>query len=193
MKPIIHFPSGIFTRSLRIYTILALLIFSLSSCFQHFYKTNTAFKTDSVSLEKLQAEKKVFFVHTPEGPFALKNVTVEKEMVSGDKESIDPKKEKYMNPIADASNRVNIRESKIIFNEVHLYTNVQFNDNGKVNLEISKIFRMDVYGPDTQATKSSRVVSIIGISAIPIAVIVVMAISISHGVLGGSGNFNIHD
>ncbi len=67
----------------QIYALMFLLVFSLSSCFQKFYNTNTVSKTDPATLEKLQAENKLFIVHTPDGPFALKNVKVSSEIING--------------------------------------------------------------------------------------------------------------
>ena len=46
--------------------LLALLLgaISFSSCFLHYYKTNTADTIDAATLEKLVNEKKYFILHT---------------------------------------------------------------------------------------------------------------------------------
>jgi len=157
----------------------AFLIFSLSSCFQQYYKTNTASSVNTQTLQHLDAQKKHFVVHTPAGSFALRNVKVNNEMISGDKELLDPKLDKFMNPRVDKGNRVPKRQMGIVLEEVHLYTNSLFEGNGNVSLATNQIFRMDVYGFDRDATRRSRVASIIGITVSAAAIIGIAALAAS--------------
>jgi hypothetical protein len=195
MKKFTHFLTEFFLlQRFQVYILMFLLVFSLSSCFQKFYNTNTAGKTDSAMLEKFRSENKLFIVHTPEGPFALKNVTVNAEIISGEKAPIDPAYAKYLTPKKEGTNHLQMSKSDVVLNEVHLYTNLQFNSAGKVNLGINEIFRTDAYGFDKEATKNSRVTGIIGITVGTAAIVGAAALVASglndsfHGI-----TFSLHD
>jgi hypothetical protein len=161
------------------FVFAALLIFSLSSCFQQYYKTNTAENVNSQKLQQLGDLKKHFFVHTPAGSFALKNVELNNEMISGDKETVDPKNSKFMSPRVDKGNRVPKRQMGMVLEEVHLYTNSLFEGNDRINLSTNQIFRTDVYGFDRDATRKARVASIIGITVTVAAIIGIGALAAS--------------
>ena len=47
---------------------------------------------------------------------------------------------------------------------VHLYTNTSFEGSELISLSTDQISRMDVYGPDNEATAHSRAMSIGGIT-----------------------------
>jgi hypothetical protein len=167
----------------QVYVLMFLLVFSLSSCFQKYYNTNTAVKTDPATLEKFRSENKLFIVHTPEGPFALKNVTVSGDMIYGDKAPLNSSYDKYLNPESEGSNHLQMSKSDVVLNQVHLYTNSEFSGSGKVDLKIADIFRTDAYGFDKNATKKSSVASVVGIVVTTGAVIGVSALaanSMSH-------------
>lgn len=167
----------------QIHVIMILLMFSLSSCFQKFYSTNTETTTDSATLHKLVAENKIFILHTPEGPFAMKNVVVTSEVFTGDKGGLDPAYDKYLNPVANTPNRLNMKKSEVVLNEVHLYTKESFSGSEKVNLDIHQIYRMDVYGFDKKATRDSRTLGIVGITVgvgLTVGAVAIVANSMSH-------------
>jgi hypothetical protein len=161
----------------QVHAVMLLLMFSLTSCFQKFYKTNTVATTDSATLHKLVDENKTFIVHTLEGPFAIRNATVSVDVFSGEKEALNPEYDKYLNPVANNPNRLNMRKSEAVLNEVHLYTKSSFPANGKVNLDINQIYRIDVYGFDKKATRDSRTVGIIGVTVGVGAIVGVVAIA----------------
>ncbi len=74
-------------------------------------------------------------------------------------------------------------KSSVVLNQVHLYTNAEFNGNGEIKVGINDIFRVDVYGFDKAATKQSRITSIVGISLTAGAVVgaaVIVANSMAH-------------
>lgn len=160
--------------------ILILIGVSLSSCFQQYYKTNTTAKIEPVTFEWLQTQKKVIFVHTPAETFMLKNATFEKDNLSGEKQGVDPKYEKYMNPDANAANRYPKKRKDIVLSEVHFYTNNSFDGNGQINLPVHEMYRMDVYTKDTAATRGSKVLSIVGISATAAGIVALGVISVSE-------------
>lgn len=165
MKPNFKFPNSNFcTQSLLNYFILLLLMISQSSCFKQFYQTNTAQKTDAPVLDRLQSEHKIFIVHTPAGVFGLRDVKVSNEALEGNKFFMDPKYDRYLNPLGETANPMARRDKGMALNEVHLYTDSTFGGSDQVVLAISQIKRIDVYGMDKKATSGSTVISIVGIT-----------------------------
>jgi hypothetical protein len=145
------------------YFFFLLLTVSLSSCFQKFYKTNTAYSADAATLQKLVDEKKSFIVHSPQGVFAVKNVSVGAEDFTGEKISLNPDTKKYLNPSLDKNNHLEKKESGMVLNEVHLYTSIDLPAGDNLNLGINHIYRVDLYGLDKEATRDSRTLSIVGL------------------------------
>lgn len=165
MKTLTRLAKEIFLlQRFQIHALMLLLMFSLTSCFQKFYKTNTVSTTDSATLHKLVDENKTFILHTPDETFSLKNATVSADVFGGDKEVLLPVYEKHLNALPNSPNRLKMKESGVVLNEVHLYTRSSFPAGSKVNLDINQIYRIDVYDFDKKATRDSRTVSIVGIT-----------------------------
>lgn len=189
MEKIISLLADVFSfRLIRYCFFLFLLISSLSSCFKKFYKTNTVATTDSATLCRLVAENKIFILHTNEGAFALKDPTVNENFVVGTAEMTNPKYAKYLNPKKQEGNRLSMSKKEEVLNQVHLYTGGSIISNGKINLEINRISRIDVYGFDEKATKNSRITSIVGIG-LGVGAIIGIGIIASNGV-GFTMNFS---
>jgi hypothetical protein len=147
---------------------LALIASSLSSCFQQYYKTNTKAKIVASNFESPHIQNKVIIVHTPAEAFILKNAQLNNETLTGDKEILNPKYEKYMNPDANSANRYPKKEKEIALSQLHVYTNYSFEGNEPINLPMSGIYRLDMYNQDVAATRGARILSIVGIAA-PVA------------------------
>jgi carboxypeptidase C (cathepsin A) len=141
----------------------ALIAATLSSCFQQYYKTNTTAKIFVSNFDQQHIQNKVIIVHTPAEAFMLKNVKIDNESVTGEKEILNPKYDKYMNPEVNAANRYLKKEKDIALSEVHIYTNNSFEGNQPVNLPMNQIYRLDNYDKDISATRRSRVLSVVGI------------------------------
>ena len=164
------------------YVVLVLLFLSQSSCFQHFYQTNTIEKTDTTVIKKFDTENKYIIVHTPTEVFALKNIKVDGERISGEWEAINKTHARYLNPASRTANRFPKKYAEIIFSEVHLYTWDSVVEKGHINLAMNQVYQVDAYGPDKKADKNSKTLSIIGLSLIPVVIIglgVIAASSIS--------------
>ncbi len=146
------------------FLVLAFLLFSLSSCFKQYYQTNTVRQTDSAALGNLQAENKHFIVHTPAGPFALKDVKVGSENLSGEKDFLNPNHDRLLNPRGETKNAMSRTERKVCTTEVHLYTDRSFNGSDNVTLSYNQINRMDVYGLDKKAIRASTIRGIVGVT-----------------------------
>jgi hypothetical protein len=166
-------------RRLLSFVPLVLMVISFSSCFQQYYKTNTASKIDSAQMDKLQKENKAFIVHTPAEVFMLKNAKINEGVLRGERDVLNPKYDKYLNPEASVSNRYPRKEKVIVLSEVHLYTNDSVGRSEPVNLSVSQIFRVDVYSQDVGATRGSTVISILGISAPVVGIIIVGVASLN--------------
>lgn len=170
------------SKCLLNYVVLVLLFLSQSSCFQHFYQTNTIEKTDTTVLNKFDTENKYFIVHTPTEVFALKNIKVDSERISGERDSIDKTHTRYLNPASRTANRIPKKYAEIVFSEVHLYTWDSVEEKGHINLAMNQVYQVDAYGPDKKADKNSKTLSIIGLSLIPVVIIglgVIAASSVS--------------
>jgi hypothetical protein len=166
-------------RRLLSFAALVLMVISFSSCFQQYYKTNTVPKIDSAQMDKLQRENKVFIVHTPGEVFLLEKAKINEGVLYGQQEVLNPKYDKYLNPEASVSNRYPRKEKALALSEVHIYTNDSVARSEPVNLSVSQIFRVDVYTKDISATRGSTVISILGISAPVVAVIIVGVASLN--------------
>ncbi len=160
--------------------ILTLIATSLSSCFQQYYKTNTTAKIFVSNFDQQHIQNKVVIVHTPADAFMLKNAKLDNENLTGDKEPVNPKYDKYMNPNANAANRYPKKEKDIALSEVHVYTNSSFEGSQPVNLSMNQIYRMDVYDKDVAATRGARALSIVGIAAPVVAGVVLVGIAASE-------------
>lgn len=164
MRQIINLMASLYP-SLRYgsWTIMLLLVFSLSSCFKLYYQTNSVPKTDAGSLEQYRLQDKHFIVHSSNSFFELKNPRVTGETLSGERDSLNPKYDNFLNP-TEKANPVRRGEKNRCFSEVHLYTSDAVDGKDSVTLLISQINRVDSYGPDKKAIKDSRVSSIVGIT-----------------------------
>ena len=159
------------SKCLLNYVVLVLLILSQSSCFQHFYQTNSIEKADTTVLKKLDSENKYFIVHTPTEVFALRNLKVDSEIISGERDSINKTHARYLNPASSTANRIPKKYAEIAFSEVHLYTRDSVEEKGHINLAMNQVYQVDAYGPDKKADKNSKTLSIIGLSLIPVVII----------------------
>ncbi len=153
-------------RLTKYYFCFFLLMGSLSSCFQKYYATNTRDATNAATLKVLQSEGKIFIVHSMDGAFVMSNPSVVGNSFSGYADSLTPRLRKHLDPEADSANRIRGGQDDLVCKQVHLYVDSISQDHGRVNLDITKIHRVDVYGLDKAATKSSTISSIVGISIV---------------------------
>jgi hypothetical protein len=105
-------------------------------------------KIGAVAFEQLETRNKMFFVHAPEETFMLEDAGLENDILTGNKDSLNPKYEKYFNPIANEANRYPKREKDIALSQVHVYTNYTFQGESLINPAMNQIFRMDVFNKD---------------------------------------------
>ncbi len=166
-------------RNIILFLALFVAITSFSSCFQHYYKTNTANQTDTATLQHLVNEKKYFILHSATNKMALNNVHITNENLEADVTYIPAVHQPYLNPKNETGNKFHVNHKKIVDFEVHLYTADTLTANPHINMPVKNFYRVDVYDLDKEATNSSKVLSITGITlgAAAIVVTVVSAIN----------------
>ena len=144
-------------RFLVIFTLIYLLI-SQSSCNRKYYQTNTSYKIDTDTIEKLIVEKKNFIIHTSSNVFLLKSIVIANQTISGEKFTLEPQYYKYVHPKVDKVNAAPKATDaiKITNSQVHLYTNCSFDGIDDINLPMNQITRMDIYGVDLIITRSHK-------------------------------------
>jgi hypothetical protein len=183
MKPTKKLTAVFSSRRLVTQSILFLLLVSQSSCFKQYYQTNTTHKADSAALGQLQVEKKNFIVQTPDTSFALNNVQVSGDSLSGDIGKLNPKNYRLLNPQSATKNEMSRADKILCVSEVHIYTDGALIKNGQAAVAINRISRMDVYGLDKKAIRGSRITGIIVITAsVAVGVLIIAAVanSMSH-------------
>jgi hypothetical protein len=166
IAPVIMFPLYIIFRKNK-KTGMALLLFitiCLSSCFLHFYKTNTDHTVDAATIQKLQAGNKYFILHAGDAVFTIKNLKATNDILEGDLEKLPKEQLKYIHADSEKENRFPIRDRSIVLYAVHLYTQDHADNNSHISLPLKNFNRIDVYELDKGATNTSRIFSIIGLT-----------------------------
>jgi hypothetical protein len=173
------------------YAILIIVVISQSSCFRQYYQTNTTHQVYADTLRQLQAENKHFIVHTPAGPFALKGIILSSENLSAEKDFLNAKNDRLLNPPGETKNPMSRAEKIVCTTEVHLYTERNFEGTDHVNLSYNQINRMDVYGLDKKAIRGSRITGIVVITLGVAALVGLVAIA-ANSSSGMEMTFNFH-
>jgi hypothetical protein len=146
------------------YILLFVFLTSLTSCFQKFYGTNTVSKTDTSAIQQLIVQKKYFIIHSPDGIFMAKHPVIVNNNFVADLDSLKEPFEKYLNPKVAKPNHFGRKDNLIVLNQVHLFGDSStITTNGKLNLSMNQIYRMDVYQIDKGAGRQSTVLGILGI------------------------------
>jgi hypothetical protein len=167
-------------------SIFMILLIITIGYFEEYYQTNTTHQITAAILEKLDVSKKIFIVHTPAGPFSLKNVKLVSENLAGDKTVLNPKYEFYLYPAGETGIEFPRKQKIICLNQVHLYTDTSFEGNNPVRLAINRINRMDVYGLDQTSSKKDKIVGAIAIGLIGITGIISLLLGEKTGNLARS-------
>ena len=175
-------PSPVFsprTWKKPLYLFLLLAFISLSSCFSHFYKTNTEQTTDSERLQRLVNEKKYFILHRGTQYFAINNIRIENEQLNGDIEYLPAIHQKYLHPKRETRNRFHATRKDIVGFEVHLYTKDSLMGVSHVSIPIKDFYQMDVYELDKESTDQAALLSVIGITVGVAAAVVVIVSTVN--------------
>ncbi len=171
----------IWRKKKKAVTIMLIFIvsFTISSCFLTFFNTNTKPKAESDILQKLQLEQKVFIIHFKDSIAELKNISIKNDTIEADITPLSKDHLKYLEPKINQPNPVKKIDKSIVFAEVHLYILEAKNEIDKLKLPLVSINRIDVYELDESATKSNRIISIIGVTLAGLFVILAGTIAVA--------------
>lgn len=152
--------------------ILLVLVLS-TGCFKRFYQTNSVATVDTTIIQESVSRQRYFIVHTGDDHvYALTNAKLTNETLEGYTDSLPNEHGQYLNPIEAKNNRVKARDQQWALNETHAYTKSSIPYHQHVQLPLTSIYRLDVYGADKEANARSTAGSILGISVITGALIV---------------------
>ena len=161
------FPLYFIWRKAKKKTILFLLItIVLTSCFQHYFRTNTQKSVDAATIQKLLTEGKYFVVHFNNSVMAMQNIIIADDKLNADLIDLPKERLKYTEPNPDKANLVKVKAQSRTLMEVHLYSSSsRDNQQTHLSLPLSALNRIDIYEFDAKATSRNRVLSIVGIVA----------------------------
>ncbi len=177
--PYLLFPLIIVYRKKKKATIAIILLLTIgaTSCYKQFYQSNTKYTTDTDMLQKLQASNKYFILHLPERNIGLINLSIKNDIIEATEVLLPPSHTSELNPKTKGSNSVKISDKDSVLMEVHLYSDKVLNKSGGISLAISDIKRIDVYEFDKNATRSSFIISTVGIVIVSSAIIGLIALA----------------
>jgi len=167
-----------FLRSIRnrkrVMYLFMVFTVSLSGCFRTFYNPNTKSSIDTATLSKLITEEKYFVIHFNNSIGGLEKAYLKNDSLFGRIVSLPPEHKDYLHPVnADTSIRIKSADKQNTLIEVHLYTSNEFNDKDSLlAADVSSFNRADVYELNKKTTRENHVMSIIGVSVLPLIIIV---------------------
>ncbi|MEO6722392.1 MAG: hypothetical protein ABIN67_18635 [Ferruginibacter sp.] len=161
------------------YAVVLLVVISLSSCFLHYYKVDRLNKADAATMQNLIAGSKYFILHANDKNLALTQVKINNDMLEGEVNPLPPEHEKYLNPKNAYANRFKVKDKDIVLYEVHLYTTNPAISTSHISIPMQDVSRVDIYELNQKATRKSRILSIVGLSAITFGTIVIIAAAIA--------------
>lgn len=162
-----------------IYVAACLVVISITSCYQHFYRTNTKPSTDADILQRLQSSNKYFIIHFPDRNAGLQNVTINQNNIEGDEVVLPAWHTGQLKPKTNRANMVPKAERDSVLMQVHLYTANTNISKGRVSIPVSDINRIDVYEFDQKATGLNHTLSSVGLvfTSLAVASAVILAIA----------------
>ena len=145
--------------------ILVLIITSQTSCFQHYFKTDTHTSVDEKMLMDQLSSNKTFIIHSNEKIMKAKSIQLNNSKISATLVPLAGNEIKYSGPNTTHANRYFPDDNPVLLNSVHLYTTARMDDSSHITILLSEITRMDLYKKDKGATNTSKAIGIVGIAA----------------------------
>lgn len=161
------------------YVAIWLFVISLSSCYQHYYRTNTQQSTDADILKRLQTSDKYFIIHFPDRNSALRNITINQNNIEGDEAPLPNWHSGELKPNPSGTNAVPHVKMDSVLTEVHLYTSNNGVPKGRISIPLSEINRMDVYEYDQKATRLNHTLSTVGVTITTLIAVSAVAFAIA--------------
>jgi len=165
-------------------------LLTLTSCFNHFYKTNNTTGVDSDKLRELMNEKKYFILHTATQYFALSNVHLENDQLNADIGQLAPGHQQFLHPQADEHNRFKKKDKEIVMAEVHLYTHDSISA-AHISMPVKNFYQVSVYNLDKESTNIATGMSIVGITVSAAIVAALVVAATNDNLLGFGGGFSV--
>lgn len=154
------------TGRMQLFFLMAVTTLT-AGCFQQYYKTNTRPEADAAVIQQMKAADKYFIIHYVDKIMAAQNLSVTNEVLEADLQALPKEHARYTSPTDEDRNPMKAKYKATTLTEVHLYTDEGFNaEQMHIALPVVDINRMDIYELDAKATRESRVLSIIGVSAL---------------------------
>ena len=179
IAPFIFFPLLlIFQKGKRnAYVFTFLILFTLSSCYLNFYRTNTKPSIDAGTVSKLSSESKYFIIHFKNSTNGLENVYVKSDSLYGTLVPLPTAHAKYLYPgVNNPKNRLKYVDKPNALIEVHLYSNAEKKiDDSLFSALVSSFNRADVYELNKSATSTNHILSTVGMVATVAAVVGIIA------------------
>lgn len=164
-------------QKIKISLSLLLAGWLLAGCFQHYYKTNTKEQVDICLMEKLKAANKYFIIHYNDKIMGTQGVRLENEQLQADLVALPKEHSYYTNPNANEPNVMKVKRQENTLLEVHVYTGeTASSGQTHIALPLSDIKRIDVYQYDAEATRRNKIFSIVGVTFVGLAAILVIVL-----------------
>lgn len=157
----------LFLKFQRKYRFLYLLVIALlfTGCYLNFFRTNTRNGLDKSTISALKNKNKYFIVHLKDGNYALKNISVNNNVVDADVEPLSDYHTKYLHPAAGTYPTYKKKDVEML-SEIHLYAESEnLESHSHLTIPVKSVKRVDVYEEDIGKTRANHIMSTIGIIA----------------------------
>ena len=145
-----------------VYLIAIVLLFT--GCFLNFYRTNTKNGLDRSTISALKNKNKYFVVHLKEVNYALKNISVNNNLIKADIEPVIAEHAKYLNPAPQTSPIYRKKDAEMVLSEIHIYAeNEKLENKSHISIPVKSVKRVDVYEEDINKTRSNHIISSISL------------------------------
>src|SRR5271154_1313490 len=107
ITPFLFFPLYmLFLKKRKLaYFVVALLAISISSCYLHYYKTNSSKTVDAATIQKLMYANKYFILHSGNNAYALTHIKTSNDVLEGDADTLADQHGFYLHPKNSDANR----------------------------------------------------------------------------------------
>lgn len=162
----------------------------LVGCFQKFYQTGTLKEVNAETIEKLKKADKYFILHYTDSVYEMRNLAVTGNQLVGRRSVLPKAHSGQLAPAEGGGHNVKARNMDAVLSEVHLYVNkaAAGTTGNEVMVDLPDIYRLDAYEFDEKSTKSSTVMSIIGLTVAGLLAVGIIVASNSYGSDTGSNS-----
>lgn len=136
--------------------IILYIILANTSCI-NYYKVNSSKEITAEDRKSLLYPSKQVIVHLKDTSCALKNVSINNNVLAGKLIVLGDREVKYLHPSSGSRNHYRSSDARFIFNQVHLYAEgIEVPDNRQVSIPMDMISKVDIYQKNKGATIASH-------------------------------------